>query len=57
MGGRPLNKPVNGMTRYSAGYLMVASDGGLFNFSNGPFFGSLGRTTLTSPIVAVAATS
>ena len=30
---------------------MVASDGGIFNFSRGPFFGSLGDGTLPEPIV------
>ena len=54
MGGTRLNRPVIGMVRFGDGYLMVGEDGGIFNFSNKPFFGSLGGTPLTSPIVAVA---
>src|SRR3712207_8932665 len=42
MGGKPLNRPVVGMVRFGNGYLMAASDGGIFNFSNRPFLGSLG---------------
>ena len=33
MGGTRLNKPVVGMVRYGNGYLMVGSDGGIFDFS------------------------
>jgi len=40
--------------RYGSGYLMVAQDGGIFNFSNEPFFGSLGGTPLGSPVVSTA---
>src|SRR5581483_4249973 len=36
MGGQPLNKPIRGMVRYGNGYLMVASDGGIFSFSDKP---------------------
>ena len=38
------------------GYSMVASDGGIFNFSTSPFAGSLGDKPPTSPVVAVAGT-
>ncbi len=55
MGGRKLNKPVSGMIRYGDGYLMVAEDGGIFNFSDRPFSGSLGSTPPPRPVVAVAA--
>jgi hypothetical protein len=34
--------------------MMVASDGGIFAFSNLPFLGSLGSTRLPAPIVGVA---
>jgi hypothetical protein len=34
---------------------MAASDGGVFNFSDGPFLTSLGNLSLDSPVVAVAA--
>ncbi len=50
-----LNKPVKGMVRYGNGYLMVATDGGIFAFSDKPFAGSLGATPPTRPIVSVAA--
>ena len=55
MGGTPLNKSVNGLVAYGNGYLMVASDGGSFDFSNKAFLGSLANTPPTAPIVAVAA--
>ena len=40
MGGKPLNKPIVGITAdpNTGGYWEVASDGGLFAF-NAPFFG------------------
>jgi hypothetical protein len=53
MGDKRLNKPVTGMVRHGDGYLMVAEDGGIFNFSNKPFFGSLGNNPPAVPIVAV----
>jgi len=55
LGSVKLNKPVTGMVRYADGYLMVGEDGGIFNFSNQQFLGSLGGTTLARPIVSVAA--
>ena len=36
------------------GYLMVASDGGIFDFSSKPFVGSLGSHPPAHPIVGVA---
>jgi hypothetical protein len=39
-----------------AGYLLVASDGGIFSFGSAPFYGSLGGVPIKNPIVAVAAT-
>ena len=54
MGGTRLNKPVVGMVRYGNGYLMVGSDGGIFDFSDKPFLGSLAGTPLPAPIVSVA---
>jgi subtilisin family serine protease len=54
LGGTPLNKPVTGMVAFGDGYLMVGEDGGIFNFSNLPFSGSLGGVALPSPVVAVA---
>ena len=55
MGSTPLNKPVRGMIRYGDGYLMVAEDGGIFNFSSLPFSGSLGASPPSSPVVSVTA--
>jgi hypothetical protein len=55
MGGTRLNKPVTGMVRYADGYLMVAQDGGIFDFSSQPFLGSLGGSPPAHPIVSVAA--
>lgn len=55
MGSARLNKPVTGMVPFGNGYLMVGEDGGIFNFSDKPFHGSLGSTPPPSPIVAVAA--
>jgi hypothetical protein len=54
MGGQKLNKPVTGMVRYADGYLMVGEDGGIFNFSNQQFLGSLGDKPPARPIVSVA---
>ena len=44
-----------GMVEYGDGYLMVASDGGIFDFSSKPFLGSLGSLRMSSPVVGVAA--
>jgi hypothetical protein len=55
MGGARLSRPVTGMVRFGSGYLMVGEDGGIFNFSDRPFLGSLGASPPPSPITAVAA--
>ena len=57
MGGRPLNKPIVGMTPTASGkgYWFVASDGGLFAFGDARFFGSMGDTVLNKPVVGMAA--
>jgi hypothetical protein len=55
MGDRKLAKPVTGMVPYGDGYMMVGEDGGIFNFSNKPFDGSLGAAPPSKPIVSVAA--
>jgi hypothetical protein len=57
MGGIALNAAVTGMVPYGNGYLMVARDGGVFDFSDLAFSGSLGSSALGNPIVAVAAKS
>ena len=38
------------------GYFMVASDGGVFDFGNLPFCGSMGGLPLNKPVVGMAAT-
>jgi hypothetical protein len=43
------------MVRYGNGYLMVGADGGIFNFSDKAFAGSLGGAPPEIPITAVAA--
>jgi hypothetical protein len=57
MGGKPLNKPIVGITAdpKTGGYWEVASDGGLFAF-NAPFFGSMGGKPLNAPVVGMVAT-
>ncbi len=42
------------MVRFGTGYLMVGSDGGVFNFSDQQYFGSLGATPPANPIVGIA---
>ena len=54
MGGQPLNRPVIGALAHGNGYLMVASDGGIFAFTNQPFLGSLGGNPPPRSIVGVA---
>ena len=54
MGGQALNKPVIGVLAYGNGYLMVASDGGIFALTNQPFLGSLGANPPPWPIIGVA---
>ena len=54
MGSTKLNKPVTGMVAFGDAYLMVGEDGGIFNFSDRPFYGSLGGNPPPSPIVSVA---
>lgn len=43
------------MVPYVNGYLMVGTDGGIFNFSDKAFHGSLGANPPANPIVSVAA--
>jgi len=53
-----LNKPIVGIasTPDSAGYWLVASDGGMFTFGDAPFYGSAGALHLNKPVVGMAAT-
>jgi len=55
MGSARLNKPVTGMVRFGNGYLMVGEDGGIFNFSDRAFYGSLGGNPPKNAITSVAA--
>ena len=55
MGATKLNKPIVGMVAYGDGYLMVASDGGIFDFSDLPYAGSLGGSPARSAISSVTA--
>jgi hypothetical protein len=55
MGDVRLNKPVRGMVPYGSGYLMVAEDGGVFNFSDKPFSGSTGDNPPAVPMVSITA--
>lgn len=58
MAGKPLNKPIVGMspTATGLGYWLVASDGGIFTFGDASFLGSTGNITLNKPIVGMAVT-
>jgi parallel beta-helix repeat protein len=65
MGGTHLNAPVVGIASTPGsvdaatgsivpdGYWLVASDGGVFNFGNAGFLGSMGGTHLNAPIVGI----
>jgi hypothetical protein len=59
MGGQVLHGPIEGIaaTPDGAGYRMVGSDGGVFAFGSAEFEGSMGGTTLTSPVVGIAAST
>ncbi|MGD9793473.1 MAG: hypothetical protein AB7V43_08315, partial [Acidimicrobiia bacterium] len=54
LGGITLNQPVIGAVPFGSGYLMVASDGGIFNFSDKAFYGSLGGQSLAAAVSSVA---
>jgi hypothetical protein len=44
-------------THDGAGYWLVASDGGIFNYGDAPFHGSAGSLPLNKPVVGMAPTS
>ena len=48
-----LNGPIVGMVPYGSGYLMVASEGGVFTFSDCPFKGSLGANPPADRVLAI----
>jgi hypothetical protein len=37
-----------------AGYWLVATDGGIFNYGDAPFYGSTGSLVLNKPVVGMA---
>jgi hypothetical protein len=55
---RTLDRPVLGTaaTHDGRGYWEVASDGGVFNFGDASFFGSMGGKPLNKPVVSMAGT-
>jgi hypothetical protein len=59
--GTPAPKPVSIRSNcvappFAHGYVMTASDGGIFNYGNLPFCGSTGSVHLDQPIVGIAET-
>ena len=57
MGGQHLNAPIVAIavTPDGRGYWEVASDGGIFNFGDAGYYGSMGGKPLNKPIVGIAA--
>ncbi|HWG74121.1 MAG TPA: putative Ig domain-containing protein [Acidimicrobiales bacterium] len=47
---------VDEVTPSTGGYTLVASDGGVFNFGDAGFFGSMGAKHLNRPVVGIAST-
>ncbi len=54
-GSLPLTHPVVDGTSFSGGYLLLGSDGGVFNFAGGGFYGSLGDRALSAPAASITA--
>ncbi len=52
----PIEVPCNAPSGGPDGYLLSASDGGVFNYGNIPFCGSTGGIRLNKPVVATALT-
>jgi hypothetical protein len=51
-----VNVPCSAPTTTPTGYYMAAADGGVFNYGNLPYCGSLGNVALNKPIVGMAPT-
>jgi len=54
--GRTVAATTSTASATQAGYLLVASDGGIFSFGAAQFRGSIAATPLNAPIVGMAAT-
>ena len=56
MGGLGLNAPVVGIaaTPDGGGYWLIARDGGVFNYGDAGFLGSMGGQPLAAPVVGGA---
>jgi len=54
--GRPHAVGCDSGAVQTQGYVMAASDGGIFNFGTAGFFGSMGGKQLNQPIVGIAVT-
>jgi hypothetical protein len=55
MGAVRLAQPVTAIAPYGNGYLLAAADGGIFEFSDRPFHGSLANRVRLAPVVGLAA--
>jgi len=51
--GMPPSRTWRLLGRYGNGYLMVAEDGGVFDFSDKPFSGSTGDNPPANPMVSI----
>jgi PQQ enzyme repeat len=56
-GPAPIEVPCNAPTGGPDGYLLSASDGGVFDYGNIPFCGSTGSIHLNKPVVSAALTA
>jgi len=54
--GRPDGAGCDSGAVQTQGYVMAASDGGIFNFGTAGFFGSMGAVHLNQPVVGIAVT-
>ena len=58
MGAKPLNRPIAGIaaTPNGNGYLLTASDGGIFAFGNASYLGSVPGQNIVAPFPIVGVT-
>ncbi|MHB8189917.1 MAG: glycoside hydrolase family 25 domain-containing protein [Ferrimicrobium sp.] len=54
-GPHPLNAPIVGITATpdAGGYWLVAADGGVFNFGDAQYLGSMGGKALSAPVIGI----